>query len=152
MCSSKMTPAPVQDVPQEVVYEGGPQDTSLLRSYESHVARHLWTNEVVTHKRKPKRLENYYIKDIVDDCGLGPLIKGEMTITLDDVSNLLHIPIAGRFFFLPPMSKNDANQLLVTALGVSYSKAFVEIEIIRGPYVRLSWLRNIYKKKKIGVC
>ncbi|KAJ1435730.1 Aminotransferase-like, plant mobile domain [Sesbania bispinosa] len=46
---------------------------------------------------------------------------------------------------LPFTSKDDANQLLVTALGVSYVDAMTETEGIRGPSVRLSWLRNVYE-------
>ncbi|KAJ1416906.1 Aminotransferase-like, plant mobile domain [Sesbania bispinosa] len=78
------------------------------------------TLKVVTHFRKLKKPENNYIKDIVDDSDLAPLVEGthslvdrsllsafterwhretsnfhlpvgEMTITLDDVSSLLHI-------------------------------------------------------------
>ncbi|KAJ1382743.1 Aminotransferase-like, plant mobile domain [Sesbania bispinosa] len=102
-----------------------------------------------THGRKLKRPDNNYIRDLVDDSGLGPLVEGthslvnksllsafterwhkdtssfhlpvgEMTITLDYVSNLVNLPITDRFFFLPLMGKNNANQMLVTALGVVY--------------------------------
>ncbi|KAJ1431526.1 Aminotransferase-like, plant mobile domain [Sesbania bispinosa] len=45
-----------------------------------------------------------------------------MTITLDDVSSLLHLPVTRRLFSLPA----------------------VEIEITRGAYIRLSWLRDVY--------
>ncbi|KAJ1400022.1 Aminotransferase-like, plant mobile domain [Sesbania bispinosa] len=185
-------PAPTEEVPQQVVYEGGPQDTSLLRSYESHIAWHLWSGEdrgtlkVITHGRKLKRPENDYVRDIVDDSGLGPLVEGthslvdrsllsafverwhkdtsnfhlpgarpwlppldpslgEMTITLDDVNNLLHIPVHGRFFFLPSLDKDEAKELLVILLGVSYSDAHDEIEYTRGPSVRLGWLRTVYE-------
>ncbi|KAJ1431296.1 Aminotransferase-like, plant mobile domain [Sesbania bispinosa] len=145
----------VEPVPtQGVSYEGGPRDMSLLRSYESYVQR-LWTSEVgnvdrgmlkvVTHDKKLKRPKNDYIRDIVDDSGLGPLIEGthsmidrsllyafterrrketssfhllvgEMTITLDDVSSLLHLPVTGRLFLLPVLGKDDANQLVVSIL------------------------------------
>ncbi|KAJ1391828.1 Aminotransferase-like, plant mobile domain [Sesbania bispinosa] len=167
-------PTPTEEVPQQVVYEGGPQDPSLLRSYESHVARHLWSGEVITHGRKLKRPENDYVRDIVDDSGLGLLVEGthslvdksllstfverwhkdtssfhlpvgEMTITLDDVNTLLHMPVHGRFFFLPSLGKDEAKELLVTLLGVSYSDAHEEIEYTRGPSVRLSWLRTVYE-------
>ncbi|KAJ1407063.1 Aminotransferase-like, plant mobile domain [Sesbania bispinosa] len=175
-------PAPTEEVPQQVVYEGGPRDTFLLRSYESHVARHLWSGEdrgtlkVITHGRKLRRPENDYVRDIVDDSGLGPLVEGthslvdrsllsafverwhkdtssfhlpvgEMTITLDDVNNLLHIPVHGRFFFLPSLGKDEAKELLVTLLGVSYSDTHEEIEYTRGPSVKLSWLRSVYENK-----
>ncbi|KAJ1440389.1 hypothetical protein SESBI_01960 [Sesbania bispinosa] len=140
-------PVPTKEVWQQVVYEGGPRDTSLLRSYKSHVARRLWSSEdrgtlkVITHGRKLKRPKNDYVRDIVDDSVLGPLVEvGEMTITLDDVNNLLHITVHGRFFFLPSLGKDEAKELLVTLLGVSYSDATAEIEYTRGPSVRLSWL------------
>ncbi|KAJ1418593.1 Aminotransferase-like, plant mobile domain [Sesbania bispinosa] len=67
-----------------------------------------------------------------------------MTITLDDVSSLLHLPITGRLFFLPALDKDDANQLLVIALKVQHVDAFTETKTMRGAYVRLSWLREVY--------
>ncbi|KAJ1409032.1 Aminotransferase-like, plant mobile domain [Sesbania bispinosa] len=123
------------------------------------------TLKVVTHGRNLKRLEDDYIRDIVDDSGLGPLIEGthsmidrslvsafterwhretssfhlpvgEMTITLDDVSSLLHLPVTGRLFSLPALGKDEANQLLVSALKVSHADAFTESEITRSAYVR----------------
>ncbi|KAJ1385232.1 Aminotransferase-like, plant mobile domain [Sesbania bispinosa] len=146
----------------EAGYEGGPQDTTLLRSYDSHVAQRLWIGEVVTHGKKLKRPEDDYIRDIIDDSGLGPLIEGthsmvdrslvsafterwhretssfhlpvgEMTITLDDVSTLLHLPVTGRLFSLPALSREDAKQLLVSALKVSHAEATAETEITRAP-------------------
>ncbi|KAJ1422821.1 Aminotransferase-like, plant mobile domain [Sesbania bispinosa] len=99
--------------------------------------------KVITHGRKLKRPANDYVRDIVDDSGLGPLVEGahslvdriwlsafferwhkdtssfhlpvgEMTITLDDVNNLLHIPIHGRFFFLPSLVLR-----VVSSVGIS---------------------------------
>ncbi|KAJ1401139.1 Aminotransferase-like, plant mobile domain [Sesbania bispinosa] len=163
----------------EAGYEGGPRDTTFLRSYESHVAQRLWIGEdrgtlkVLTHGRKLKRPEDDYIWDIIDDSGLGPLIEGthsmvdrslvsafterwhretssfhlpvgEMTITLDDVSTLLHLPVTRRLFSLPALSREDAKQLPVSALKVSLVDAITETEITRGVYARLSWLRDVY--------
>ncbi|KAJ1385328.1 Aminotransferase-like, plant mobile domain [Sesbania bispinosa] len=106
------------------------------------------TLKVITHGRKLRRPENDYVRDIVDDSGLGPLVEvSEKTITLDDVNNLLHIPVHGRFFFLPSLGKDEAKELLVTLLGVSYSDAHEEIEYTRGPSVKLSWLRSVYENK-----
>ncbi|KAJ1395007.1 Aminotransferase-like, plant mobile domain [Sesbania bispinosa] len=68
-----------------------------------------------------------------------------MTITLDDVNGLLHIPVHGRFFFLPSLGKNEAKELLWSHLGVSYSDAIAETEHTRGPSVRLSWLHSVYE-------
>ncbi|KAJ1424223.1 Aminotransferase-like, plant mobile domain [Sesbania bispinosa] len=136
--------------------------------------RNRGTLKVITHGRKLRRAQNDYVRDIVDDSGLGPLVEGthslvdksllsafverwhkdtsnfhlpvgEMTITLDDVNNLLHILVHGRFFFLPSLGKDEAKELLVTLLGVSYSDAHEEIEYTRCPSVRLSWLRTVYE-------
>ncbi|KAJ1441320.1 Aminotransferase-like, plant mobile domain [Sesbania bispinosa] len=141
-------PTPAEDVPQEVVYEvvykGGPRDTSLLRSYESHVARLLWSGEA--DKFEITKLDKDYVKDIVDDSGLGQLIEGthslvvrsllstfterwhrdtsnfhlpmgEMTIILDKVFSLLHIPVHGRLTWLRSVYENnpEQNHLMYTA-------------------------------------
>ncbi|KAJ1389457.1 Aminotransferase-like, plant mobile domain [Sesbania bispinosa] len=101
-------PAPAQDVPK--------QDRGTLK--------------VVTHGRKLKKPKNDYIRDIVDDFGLAPLVEGthslvdrsdllyafterwhretscfhlpigEMTITLDDVSSLIHISVTVALAYL----------------------------------------------------
>ncbi|KAJ1443680.1 Aminotransferase-like, plant mobile domain [Sesbania bispinosa] len=70
---------------------------------------------------------------------------GEMTISLDDVSNLLHFPVTGRLFSLPAMGKEEANMMLVSLLRVSHQYAFAETEVTRGAYVRLRWLRDLYE-------
>ncbi|KAJ1404457.1 Aminotransferase-like, plant mobile domain [Sesbania bispinosa] len=69
---------------------------------------------------------------------------GEMTITLDDVSSLLHLPITGRLFSLTAIGKEEANMMLVSLLRVSNAYAYAETEVTRGTYVRLRWLRDIY--------
>ncbi|KAJ1382830.1 Aminotransferase-like, plant mobile domain [Sesbania bispinosa] len=161
-----------------------PQRMCLNRLFTRWSSGYLFVEErgtlkVVTYERKLKRLENDYVRDIMDDSGLGPLVEGthslvdrnllsafaerwhkdtsrfyllvgEMTITLDDVNNLLHILVHGRFFFLPSMGKNEANELLVTLLGVSYSDASTETEYTRGPNVRLSWLHSIPVPRQYG--
>ncbi|KAJ1435828.1 Aminotransferase-like, plant mobile domain [Sesbania bispinosa] len=69
---------------------------------------------------------------------------GEMTITLDDVFTLLLLPVIGRLLSLPALGKDEGKQLLVSALKVSHEDAFIETEITRGAYARLSWLRDVY--------
>ncbi|KAJ1378793.1 putative serine/threonine-protein phosphatase 7 long form-like protein [Sesbania bispinosa] len=68
-----------------------------------------------------------------------------MTITRDGVNSLPHIPVHGRFFFLPSVGKNEAIELLVTLLGVLYSDASSETEYTRGPNIKLNWLRRVYE-------
>ncbi|KAJ1387165.1 Aminotransferase-like, plant mobile domain [Sesbania bispinosa] len=146
---------------EEAGYEGGPRDTTLLRSYESHVAQRLWTGEdrgtlkVVTHGRKLKRPEDDYIRDKIDDSGPGPLIEGTHSMVDRSVVSAFterwhretsgfHLPVTGRLFSLPALSREDAKQLLVSALKVSHAET-IETKITRGAYVRLSWLRDVYK-------
>ncbi|KAJ1412149.1 Aminotransferase-like, plant mobile domain [Sesbania bispinosa] len=98
-----------------------------------------------------------YIKVIVDNSRLAPLIDctnslvdmsllstfaerwhrdicsfhlsiGEITITLDDVSSLLHLPIIDHLVSLPAMSKEEANMMLVSLLRVSHRYAWAETE------------------------
>ncbi|KAJ1440652.1 Aminotransferase-like, plant mobile domain [Sesbania bispinosa] len=151
---------------QAEVYGGGLEDTSVLRTYHRHVALRLWNGELTAPVEA-------YIKDIVVNSGLAPLIDcshslvdrgllsafaerwhrdtcyfhlpvGEMTITLDDVSSLLHLPVTGHLFSLRTIGKDEANMMLVSLLRVSHAVAFAETDITRGAYVRLGWLRDLY--------
>ena len=68
---------------------------------------------------------------------------GEMTITLDDVASILHIPITGSMIsFSQPLRVDDANALFVELLGTTDVKASRETEQCRSPSVRLLWLRD----------
>ncbi|KAJ1423148.1 Phosphatidylinositol-specific phospholipase C, X domain [Sesbania bispinosa] len=164
---------------QPEVFGGGPEDTSILRTYHRHVALRLWNGEdrgtlkLVSHGRKLTAPVDAYIRDIVVNSGLAPLIDcthslvdrgllsafaerwhrdtcsfhlpvGEMTITLDDVSSLLHLLVTGRLFSLQTIGKDEANMMLVSLLRVSHASAYVETEVTRGTYVRLGWLRDLY--------
>jgi len=70
---------------------------------------------------------------------------GEMTITLDDVSNLLHLPIVGQFYTQETLDADSAIDLLVQALRVDRGNASEETRYCWGAHVRLSWLRDEYK-------
>jgi hypothetical protein len=72
---------------------------------------------------------------------------GEMTITLDDVSWLLHLPCRGTFFTFPNQNRDTAIAIVMQLLSVSYHIASLEYSQNRGPYLRLSWLRELYKEK-----
>ena len=68
---------------------------------------------------------------------------GEMTITLDDVASILHIPVTGSMIsFSQPLHVDDANALLVELLGTTDVEASRETEQCRSPSVRLLWLRD----------
>ncbi|KAL5128578.1 Protein MAIN-LIKE 1 [Glycine soja] len=72
---------------------------------------------------------------------------GELTITLDDVSSLLHLPVVGDFHAFEPLHVDDAVQMLVDLLMVSPESARAETVQCRGPYVRLQWVRDIYQRR-----
>ncbi|XP_028230299.1 uncharacterized protein LOC114410508 [Glycine soja] len=64
---------------------------------------------------------------------------GELTITLDDVSSLLHLPVIGDLHAFEPLHVDDAVQMLVDLLMVSPESARAETVQCRGSYVRLQW-------------
>nr|KYP55189.1 Serine/threonine protein phosphatase 7 long form isogeny [Cajanus cajan] len=68
----------------------------------------------------------------------------EMTIILDDVSCLLHLPISGAHFSQSVMDHDIACVYLEDLLGVSHKDAILEIRATRGAHVRMSWLRDVY--------
>ncbi|KAL5127734.1 Protein MAIN-LIKE 2 [Glycine soja] len=57
---------------------------------------------------------------------------GELTITLDDVSSLLHFPITGALHNFHALSTEEAR---------------AETALTRGAYVRLGWVRDIYEMR-----
>ncbi|KAH1254054.1 Protein MAIN-LIKE 2 [Glycine max] len=70
--------------------------------------------------------------------GLFPFPVGEVTITLDDVASLLHLPITSVFYSFKTLHIDEAVLLLVELL---------EAVQCHGAYVRLSLLRDIYHSK-----
>ncbi|XP_014632477.1 protein MAIN-LIKE 1-like [Glycine max] len=59
---------------------------------------------------------------------------GEVSITLDDVVSLLHLPIVGAFHDFQPLRTDEAVLLLVELLMVSTEVAMAEIGQCGGPY------------------
>ncbi|KAH1202620.1 Protein MAIN-LIKE 1 [Glycine max] len=72
---------------------------------------------------------------------------GELTITLDDISSLLHLPVVGNLHAFQPLHVDDAVQMLVDLLMVSAESVRAEIAQCRGPYVRLQWVCDIYERR-----
>ena len=58
---------------------------------------------------------------------------GEMTITLDDVSSILHISIVGQFPTYAALDYDETKDLLMELLGVSETRANEELKESRGP-------------------
>nr|XP_004489147.1 protein MAIN-LIKE 1-like [Cicer arietinum] len=69
---------------------------------------------------------------------------GEITITLDDVSSLMHIPITGAFFSINVFNMDDGAIILTELLGVTVVAAYAECNVTRTTTVRFSWLLEVY--------
>ncbi|KAH1212719.1 Protein MAIN-LIKE 1 [Glycine max] len=152
-------------------FSGGPSDPSVLTQYADHIACSVWTGEVHSLGRPVPAIEG-----LVAGTGLSPLIAcsvdtgdwgllssfverwhretssfhlsvGELTITLDDVSSLLHLPVVGDLHAFQPLHVDDVVQMLVDLLMVSAESAMAETAQCRGPYVHLQWVRDIYKRR-----
>eukprot|EP00256_Glycine_max_P065094 XP_025979689.1 uncharacterized protein LOC112997819 [Glycine max] len=65
---------------------------------------------------------------------------GELTIMLDDVASLLHLPITGALHTFEPLVTSDAIGLLTELLEVSHEEVTFETRQAGGPHVRLGWL------------
>ncbi|KAL5133743.1 Protein MAIN-LIKE 1 [Glycine soja] len=72
---------------------------------------------------------------------------GELTITLDDVSSLLHLPITGALYSFHALSMEEVRFLLTQLLEVSTEEARAKTTLTRGAYVRLGWVRDIYEMR-----
>jgi len=76
---------------------------------------------------------------------------GEVTITLDVVALMLHLPVVGAFHSFDQLHVDDVVEMLVELLEVSTAEAKAETFQCHGFYVRLSWLRDVYRMK-IDAC
>ncbi|XP_068466603.1 protein MAIN-LIKE 1-like [Phaseolus vulgaris] len=74
---------------------------------------------------------------------------GEMTITLDDVSNLLHLPIVGHFYTQETLDSDSTNDLLVESLRVDRALASEETRHCRGSHATAT-LTHMYEQ--LGDC
>jgi hypothetical protein len=71
---------------------------------------------------------------------------GEMTITLDDVACLLHLPVRGRFYSPRSCSMEEVAALASELLGVTYDFALQETSQQRGRYFSQQWLYECYQR------
>ncbi|KAH1254336.1 Protein MAIN-LIKE 2 [Glycine max] len=72
---------------------------------------------------------------------------GELTITLDGVASLLHVPITGALHTFEPLVTSDAIGLLMELLEVNHEELTFETRQAGGPHVRLGWLRDLYESQ-----
>ncbi|XP_045821847.1 protein MAIN-LIKE 1-like [Trifolium pratense] len=71
---------------------------------------------------------------------------GEMTITLDDVTCLLHLPVRGHFYTLLSVTQEQAAALAVELLGEEYQFALRETATQMGGYFSQQWLYESYMR------
>ncbi|XP_025983917.1 protein MAIN-LIKE 1-like [Glycine max] len=64
---------------------------------------------------------------------------GKVTITLDDITSLLNLPVIGDLHAFQPVHVDDVVQMLVELLMVTVEAATAETAQCRGPYVLLQW-------------
>jgi len=75
----------------------------------------------------------------------------EVTITLDDVVSLLHLPIVGAFHTFEQLHVDNVVNMLVELLKVSAAETRAETIQCHGSYVRLSWLQDVFRRKSMHV-
>ncbi|KAH1241359.1 Protein MAIN-LIKE 2 [Glycine max] len=156
-------------------FPGGPRDPSILTNFAEHERPDLKLvshgRKVDKIGRPAPEIEG-----LVAGTGLSPLIRcsvittdprlisafverwhretstfhllvGELTITLDDVASLLHLPITGVLHTFEPLVTLDAIRLMTELLEVSHEETTFEIRQDGGPHVRLGWLRDLYQSQ-----
>jgi len=72
---------------------------------------------------------------------------GEMTVTLDDVSCLLHLHIEGMLLSHETITRDDAVDWMVTHLGSDLGEAHVEVTHTKGAHCRFGYLKRIFKER-----
>ena len=72
---------------------------------------------------------------------------GEMTVTLDDVSCLLHIPIDGMLLSHSTITRDEAVDMMVEHLGSNPRDALFEVNQTKGAHCQFSYLRKIFKER-----
>jgi len=69
---------------------------------------------------------------------------GEMSITLDNESSLLHLPIMGQFSMFDGLDNSGVVLVMLELLGVPHGPANAALRDGRDNVVILSWLRDHY--------
>ncbi|KAH1264639.1 Protein MAIN-LIKE 1 [Glycine max] len=134
-------------------FPGGPRDPSVLTSFAEHVAHVVWSGQerpdlkLVSHGRKMTLIGRPVPEIEACETSTFHLPVGELTITLDDVSSILHLPITGALHSFHAFSTEEARFLLTELLEVSAEEARAETTLTRGAYVRLGWVRDIYETR-----
>ncbi|KAL5146942.1 Protein MAIN-LIKE 1 [Glycine soja] len=125
-------------------FPGGPRDPSVLTEYADHVAASVWSRQerpelkLSSHGRKVHHLGKP-IPTIEDmrwhrETSSFHLPVGEISITLDDVETILHLPIVGTLHDFQALCTDEAVLLLVELLVVSPEVSIAETGQCGEPY------------------
>ncbi|KAH1226076.1 Protein MAIN-LIKE 1 [Glycine max] len=139
-------------------FPGGPRDPSVLTSFPGGVTRRLeWTGLVGATGLSPligcsvvtgdPGLISAFVERWHNETSTLHLPVGQLTITLDDVSSLLHLPITGALHSFHALFADEVIFLLTKLLEVSAEEARAETARSRGAYERLGWVRDIYEMR-----
>ncbi|KAH1193806.1 Protein MAIN-LIKE 1 [Glycine max] len=153
-------------------FPSGPRDPSVLTSFAGHVAHAFWSGQehpdlkLVSHGRKvtligrpvpeieglvvvtgDPGLISAFVERWHNETSTFHLPVGELMITLDDVSSLLHLPITGALHSFHALSMEETRFLLIELLEVSAEEARAETTLTRGAYVQLGWVQDIYEMR-----
>ncbi|KAH1257740.1 Protein MAIN-LIKE 1 [Glycine max] len=146
-------------------FPSGSTNLSLLTKYAEHVAASERPElNLSSHGRKVQKLGRSVpaIEGLVAGTGLSPLIACSVdtddqglissfverwhqeivTITLDDVASLIHVPIVGDFHTFQPLHVDEAVLMLVDLLMVTPEAAKAETRHCHEPYVRDTYQRR----------
>ncbi|XP_058742153.1 protein MAIN-LIKE 1-like [Vicia villosa] len=69
-----------------------------------------------------------------------------MTVTLDDVHSLFHLPIAGTFFTIVDRDQVTTLRMVMNALEVDELVVLKEFGDTRDFHLKMSWLRKVYQE------
>ncbi|XP_028223397.1 protein MAIN-LIKE 1-like [Glycine soja] len=156
-------------------FPSGPRDPSILTDFAEHEQPDLKLVSHGRKVDKIGRPAPE-IKGLIAGTGLSPLIRcsvittdpglisafverwhretsmfhlpvGELTITVDDMASLLHVPITGALHTFEPLVTSDAIGLLTELLEVHHEEATFETRQAGGPHVQLGWLRDLYESQ-----
>ncbi|XP_040862749.1 protein MAIN-LIKE 2-like [Glycine max] len=123
-------------------FPSGPRDPSVLASFADHVAHAVWRLSPVIDCSVitgDLGLISAFVERWHAETSTFHLPVGELMITLDDVSSLLHLPITSALHSFHALSTEEARFLLIKLLEVSAEEARAETALTRGAYVRLGW-------------
>jgi len=67
----------------------------------------------------------------------------EMTVTLDDVACLLHLPIDSMLLSHGFISRDEAMEMMETYLGSNLGDALIEVKKTKGAHCRFGYLQSV---------